>query len=68
MEKKREPGRPKSENPLGQRCFRVLDDEWELIVQAAEIEEMTTSAWLRRVATRLAKRRINRHLRQNEKR
>lgn len=61
---KREPGRPKAENPLGQRCFRVLNEEWELIVEAAELEGVTASAWLRLVATRLAKRRINRHLRQ----
>lgn len=64
MEEKAKPGRPKAENPLGQRCFRVLDEEWDLIVEAAELDEMTASAWLRLVTTRLAKRRINRHLRQ----
>jgi hypothetical protein len=55
-EKKRPPGRPKSENPLKKRWFRITDRDWELIEQVAGGER---SQWIRTTLIRAARRKAS---------
>ncbi len=54
-ETKRPPGRPFSGGSTPVRTIRVSQEEWDLFARAAAAEDMTTSAWLRHLALRAAK-------------
>ena len=52
---KRQRGRPAT-GQTPQHQFRCPDEEWEMFLQAAEVEGVTVAAWIRSVAVRAAKR------------
>ncbi len=56
--RKRKPGRPKSENPATKKLpmVRVTPDQLENYKEAAEIEGLAFSAWVRTVLDKAAKR------------
>lgn len=58
-------GRPATgKTPL--RSFRISDADYDLICRAAEVQGVTTSDWLRDVATRAARRVIRQGNQQGE--
>jgi len=57
--KKRPPGRPKT-GQMPQHQIRCRNEDWELLQRAAEIERLETSAWIRHVALKAAKRILQR--------
>jgi len=54
--KKKKPGRPKMENPAGERVFiRVRSDQLAAWTAAAGRAGRSLSAWLKQIADRAAK-------------
>jgi uncharacterized protein (DUF1778 family) len=45
---------------MPQHQIRCRNEDWELLQQAAEIERLETSAWIRHVALKAAKRILQR--------